>query len=45
VILGEGVAAGCLFTFVVASRGHLCDCTAFLSDLGFGFMHAVAVCW
>jgi len=30
VILGGGVVAGCLFTFVVTSRGHLCDCTAFL---------------
>jgi len=29
VILGEGVA-GCLFTFVGASRGHLCDSIAFL---------------
>jgi len=28
--LGEGVAAGCLFTFVGASRGHLCNSTAFL---------------
>jgi len=28
-ILGGGVAA-CLFTFVGASRGHLCDSTAFL---------------
>ena len=30
VILGGGVAAGCLFTFVGASRGYLCDSTAFL---------------
>jgi len=30
VILGGGVAAGCLFTFVVASRGNLYDSTAFL---------------
>jgi len=29
VILGGGVA-GCLFTFVGASRGHVCDSTAFL---------------
>ena len=29
-ILGGGVAAGCLFTFVVASRGNVCDCIAFL---------------
>jgi len=29
--LGGGVAAGCLFTFVIALRGNLCDCTAFLS--------------
>ena len=29
VILGGGAAAGCLFTFV-ASRGHVCDITAFL---------------
>jgi len=33
VILGGGVAAGCLFTFVVASRGHLCDCRVFSSEL------------
>jgi len=30
VILGGGVAADRLFTFVVASRGHVCDCIAFL---------------
>jgi len=24
------VAAGCSFTFVVASRGNVCDCIAFL---------------
>jgi len=28
VILGGGVAVACLFTFVGASRGHLCDSTA-----------------
>jgi len=28
------VAAGCLFTFVVASRGHVCDCIAFLLIYG-----------
>jgi len=31
VILGEG----CLFTFVGASRGHLCDSTTFLFVLAF----------
>jgi len=30
VILGGGVAAGCLFTFVIASCGDVCDCIAFL---------------
>ena len=30
VILGGGVAAGCLFTFVVALRGNVCDSRAFL---------------
>jgi len=32
VILGEGVGCGCLFMFpfVGASRGHICDSTAFL---------------
>jgi len=30
VILGGGVAAGCLFTFVVVSCSHVCNCTAFL---------------
>jgi len=30
VILGGGVTAGCLFIFVGASRGHLCDNTALL---------------
>ena len=29
-ILGGGVAAGYLFTFVVASHGHVSDCIAVL---------------
>ena len=43
VILGGGEAAGCLFTFVVASRGNLCDCTAFLSVLCILFLVAVSL--
>ena len=38
VILGGGVAV-CLFTFVGALRGHLCDSTAFLLLLECGHMH------
>jgi len=34
VILGGGVAV-CLFTFVGALRGHLCDSTAFLLASGY----------
>jgi len=41
-ILGGGVAAGCLFTFVVASRGHLCDCTAFFNSC---MMYRCTVVW